>query len=202
MTIDEAIKHAEEVAEKNERRAESVRNRPISSADFYNEEESCSKCAEEHRQLAVWLKELKAYRDQGGDAISRQKALDTTLCDGIYCDECSFHTCEDGQDRCLLLERIKKLPSVTPKWKSEDVAKAFQLGMALGFGEKYDEMDKVMEEVKKAVTPHSKMGKWINDKCSVCGKGIEDLIASPEWYRNEEPNFCPFCGIKIEEVEE
>ena len=61
MTLDEAIKHAEEVAEKNERRAESVRNRPISSADFYNEEESCSKCAEEHRQLAEWLKELKAY---------------------------------------------------------------------------------------------------------------------------------------------
>jgi len=63
MTLDEAIKHAEEVAEKNERRAESVRNRPISSADFYHEEESCSKCAEEHRQLAEWLKELKTSRE-------------------------------------------------------------------------------------------------------------------------------------------
>lgn len=69
MTLDEAIKHAEEVAEKNERRAESVRNRPISSADFYHEEESCSKCADDHRQLAKWLKELKAYREQGGVAI-------------------------------------------------------------------------------------------------------------------------------------
>lgn len=43
---------------------------------------------------------------------------------------------------------------------------------------------------------------WIDDKCSVCGKGIEDLIDSPEWYRNEEPNFCPFCGKKIIDYKE
>lgn len=42
-----------------------------------------------------------------------------------------------------------------------------------------------------------KTGHWIDDKCSVCGKGTEDLIASPEWYRDEEPNFCPFCGIRL-----
>lgn len=64
MTLDEAIKHAEEVAEKNERRAESVRNRPLSSADFYNEEVFCTECAKEHRQLAWWLKELKRLREQ------------------------------------------------------------------------------------------------------------------------------------------
>lgn len=40
-------------------------------------------------------------------------------------------------------------------------------------------------------------GEWIDDKCSVCGKGTEDLISSREWYRNEEPNFCPFCGVKM-----
>ena len=47
-----------------------------------------------------------------------------------------------------------------------------------------------------------KTGHWIDDKCSVCGKGIEDLIDSREWYRNEEPNFCPFCGIRVVEGEE
>ena len=47
------------------------------------------------------------------------------------------------------------------------------------------------------VTPQPKIGEWINDSCSECGKGIEDLISSPEWYRNERPNFCPFCGIPI-----
>ena len=42
MTLDEAIKHAEEVAE----------------------EKRCEKCGEEHRQLAEWLKELKQLREQ------------------------------------------------------------------------------------------------------------------------------------------
>ena len=51
------------------------------------------------------------------------------------------------------------------------------------------------------VTPQQKTGHWIDDKCSVCGKGIEDLIESHEWYTNEEPNFCPFCGCGLKLVE-
>ena len=42
-----------------------------------------------------------------------------------------------------------------------------------------------------------KTGHWIDDKCSVCGKGTEDLIDSREWYQNEEPKYCPFCGVKL-----
>lgn len=41
MTLDEAIKHAEEVAE---------------------EQEKFGKCAEEHQQLAAWLMELRVLR--------------------------------------------------------------------------------------------------------------------------------------------
>lgn len=46
-----------------------------------------------------------------------------------------------------------------------------------------------------------KKGHWIDDKCSICGKGIEDLIDSREWYKNETPNYCPFCGERIVESE-
>ena len=49
MTLDEAIKHAEEKAEEQRNKAEWVK--PI--------DEKCLKCAEEHEQLAEWLKDYK-----------------------------------------------------------------------------------------------------------------------------------------------
>lgn len=55
MSLDEAIKHAEEVAEENQA--------IVDSCDYYGENMAkCEKCAEEHRQLAEWLKELKELR--------------------------------------------------------------------------------------------------------------------------------------------
>lgn len=50
MTIDEAIAHALEVAEKNECK--------MTSDDGYTDV-SMKRCAAEHRQLAEWLTELK-----------------------------------------------------------------------------------------------------------------------------------------------
>lgn len=50
--------------------------------------------------------------------------------------------------------------------------------------------------------PQPKMGRWLDNKCSVCGKGIEDLIDSREWYENERPNYCPFCGVKLVDSQE
>lgn len=46
MTLDEAIKHAEEIASRK-----------------FDDCVHCINCAEEHRQLAEWLKELKRYRE-------------------------------------------------------------------------------------------------------------------------------------------
>ena len=57
LTIEQAISHAIEVAEKNkancERNTIVIPNRWISDAQ----------CAEEHEQLAEWLEELKRYKD-------------------------------------------------------------------------------------------------------------------------------------------
>ena len=52
MTIEEAIKHCEEVAEKYCEKVEEG----LTADDF------CDSCASEHRQLAEWLRELKKYR--------------------------------------------------------------------------------------------------------------------------------------------
>ena len=67
MTLEEAIKHCEEVAKENNDsakefyRVSKLETHPDrkSAEDGYVE---CKKCADEHRQLAEWLKELKERR--------------------------------------------------------------------------------------------------------------------------------------------
>jgi biotin-(acetyl-CoA carboxylase) ligase len=59
MTLDEAIKHSEEVAEEKEKQAWESQLQ-----EEYEKIKPCKKCAEEHRQLAEWLKELKQLREQ------------------------------------------------------------------------------------------------------------------------------------------
>lgn len=58
MTLDEAIKHCEEVA--HEKRIES--GECISVNDLENAE-ACYECGEDHKQLALWLTELKRRRE-------------------------------------------------------------------------------------------------------------------------------------------
>lgn len=55
MTIDEAIKHCEDVVVKN------IKKTNDRNADD-PEARDCFECAYEHQQLAEWLKELKRYR--------------------------------------------------------------------------------------------------------------------------------------------
>lgn len=57
MTLDEAIIHAEEVA--SIKKEESI-DAELQGCDRYSMK--CEKCSAEHRQLAEWLKELKAFR--------------------------------------------------------------------------------------------------------------------------------------------
>ena len=54
--LDEAIKHCEEVAKNQEQCAEKIDKLGCDST-------SIRKCAKEHRQLAEWLRELKAYKE-------------------------------------------------------------------------------------------------------------------------------------------
>lgn len=70
MTIDEAIKHCEEVAEENQA--------IVDSCDYYGKNMAkCEECAKEHRQLATWLRELKAYRN-------KSQERDNESCDEIW----------------------------------------------------------------------------------------------------------------------
>ena len=61
MTLDEAIKHAEDVAFNREN---GLYDAIALGGQNPSQEEidECMKCAEEHRQIAEWLKELKMYK--------------------------------------------------------------------------------------------------------------------------------------------
>lgn len=62
LSLDDAIKHCEEVAEKKEKEC-----KWISGSEDAGMNGALSKtyaeCASEHRQLAEWLKKLKAYEE-------------------------------------------------------------------------------------------------------------------------------------------
>ena len=62
MTLKQAIEHAEEKANKNQRNADYNRNH--GGTYFEEAAKRCEQCAAEHRQLAEWLRELQERRKQ------------------------------------------------------------------------------------------------------------------------------------------
>lgn len=89
MTIDEAIKHAEDKAKELKRHAESwkhsseqcetefVRNKATEMSN------RCLACSDDHLQLAEWLKELKTRKaeDNSGEWLAEGK-------DYVQCSHC------------------------------------------------------------------------------------------------------------------
>lgn len=61
MTLEKAIRHCEEVAEEQEKKARKKNDGTMSTRI------KCEECAKEHRQLAEWLRELKALRAEQKD---------------------------------------------------------------------------------------------------------------------------------------
>ena len=61
LDLESAIKHAEDVADKQNEIAFEL-NTTYNAVTEYSKE--CSKCAEDHSLLAEWLKELKQLREQ------------------------------------------------------------------------------------------------------------------------------------------
>ena len=80
MTLDEAIDHAEETA--NQRELDALAWKKAASSHHRDKEYykklacECRKCAEEHKQLAEWLKDYKRLLKCDNDK-SKQKIADT-----------------------------------------------------------------------------------------------------------------------------
>jgi hypothetical protein len=103
MTLDEAIKHCEEVAEYKEAVCKTMENEEGEFTDSGNTYyKYCKRRASEHRQLAEWLRELKESRmvlDILGQFLV-DTDLDNCCEDLVMADNfCEYH-CEDKRPLC------------------------------------------------------------------------------------------------------
>ena len=162
MTLDETIKHAEEVMNEN---LEKTKGRNASDPIAIN----CFECAEEHRQLAEWLKDYKRLLEQEPweDCIGREETkqflyerIDRLNDDELY----------DIFSK-IIDDMYNELPPVTPQSK---------IGHWIGHREHCENL---------GVMP-SGLGAY--EWCSNCDCGIDVR----EWHRNNY-NFCPNCGAKM-----
>ena len=80
MTLEEAIKHAEEVAQEK-----GYEYQECLAVHDMEEAMDCRKCGEEHEQLAAWLRELQARRKQP---------------EIVRCGECKHRDPEDKKCDC------------------------------------------------------------------------------------------------------
>ena len=79
MTLDEAILHAREVAERNRKQ---YKNCPSDRTDIRHQ--TCEECAEEHEQLAEWLEELKFIRQWKSDVMDGFCKYDYNSLEEVY----------------------------------------------------------------------------------------------------------------------
>lgn len=104
MTLDEAIKHCLERAEENDNCADKCEA-------LYGEDngiiEACRECAEDHRQLAKWLTELKEAKRLLKWAVEGFRKLGASLNDDGECDGDCLYCPINNHGNCL-------------KWEYED----------------------------------------------------------------------------------
>jgi len=94
MTLDEAIKHEEKIVEEEQYEyQECVATHNMEGAM------NCRKYAEEHRQLAEWLKELKSHREIHDVLLQTLVDFDLDICcDDLMDNEKEQKICEENCD--------------------------------------------------------------------------------------------------------
>lgn len=172
MTLDEAIKHCNEIAE-----AHAVLRKRYDDASGYSRSHNESirtddakkheKCSQEFKRLAEWLKELKTLKAEPyEDAISRE-AVWTKITNGAL----PLESPEQFIDR--ISKEVEAMPSVTPKRKTGKILTDYAIGI-----------DKKGFERKLVNTRY----------CSLCKCDLgynADILT----------HYCPNCGAKMENEE-
>ena len=129
MTLDEAILHAREVAERNRKQ---YKNCPSDRTDIRYQ--TCEECAEEYEQLAEWLEELKSYRTSVFSGDMTQIMLKEEYCKAV--DDFA----EKLNAKCDGMIKEKWNSNVTP------------ISWAEAYADFKDDIDDISEQLKVGVT--------------------------------------------------
>ena len=129
MTLDEAILHAREVAERNRKQ---YKNCPSDRTDIRYQ--TCEECAEEHEQLAEWLEELKSYRASVFSGDMTQIMLKEEYCKAV--DDFA----EKLNAKCDGMIKEKWNSNVTP------------ISWAEAYADFKDDIDDISEQLKVGIT--------------------------------------------------
>ena len=191
MTIDEAICHAEEVAEENYGKATEYQYQ-------CNELSKCLKCGDEHMQLAEWLKDYKRLKEQEPceDAISRQAVEDKLLklCNQLEGIFANIRMQNQDESVCGLCEYDCPTPYECPGFDTEDCFK-------LAYEIRYEWQS---TEDLHFVKPQERTGHWNLFHTTEHGMREDSYFkcnrCNYESYK--EYNFCPDCGAKMVEPQE
>ena len=167
MTLEEAIKHCEEVAEELDMKADfDTDNQTYAMSE--SERTELKECVKDHRQLAEWLKELKERREQDvpdtnvEDTISRKAAIDC-----FWTKERYF------RDALDVIKDIRQLPPEQP-----EVVKCKDC--------KYFELDHFLKSDRfqiPIIVAHEVCMKWGNG----CQSSIDGWCFMAERRSNERP---------------
>ena len=180
MTIDEAIQHCREQVQEQAKKG-------------------CYSCAEEHQQLAEWLKELKAYRDAraeinqalNDDARGEQNDYERGRKSGIFLCE-SIISVKLGESR-------SEIPNTCGDAVSREAVENL-LWEEPTFTDALNVLTEVREKVRSlpSVTPQQRTGRWkfiVYDanrigqyECSECHWNVLMNVS----------DYCPHCGARME----
>ena len=185
MTIDEAIKHCEEVARLNRETTVLGYN---SVGLQVKPKDECIKCAEEHEQLAEWLKDYKRLLEDRpqGDLTSRRVLKNLIGAKSIII---KFEKEKRGEWRYssgVLLSDIYKTIDNAPTVEQELYINAADYNVYL---EGYKQGKKDFERPQ---------GEWIIDGHHIrCNKCNEYICAQDREGCDIPNNYCPNCGAQM-----
>lgn len=176
MTLEEGIIHAEDVAKMNHEAAKHLTDEHPTQA------EKCEACAEDHIQLAEWLKDYKRLLEQEPklrQALEQEKGAYNALAKNIQCADCiSRQAVLDAMyELCDTGETLKENP-----WRDNP------------------HIDAITDAIENlpSVTPQQRTGRWIKDEH---GWQYKWVCSNCETHHRALYDYCPSCGAKME-VEE